>query len=498
MRNCALVLVSAFWLAVWVQSGAVARAQSPAARQEARERFDRGVRLFNQGNNEGALAEFTRAYELVAHPRVLFNVGLVHAAMHHPLEAVTAFDSVLADSAARGSPEARAAAAHRIEQAALIGELMVTVEQAGARIELDNLAAGVSPLSAPLRVSSGEHIVGVIAQGQYPERQRVTVAGQSRASVNFVLRPLESRFAHLEVKSNTAAAEVLVDGTVVGRTPLPASVALAPGAHSIDVRRAGYVSAQRTLNLDEGATGTVQLDLSVDASLLSTQGGRLSLQIREPNAIVFVDGQPRGGYERPFSLPPGPHQLRIERAGFFPFLRSVEVPAHETLAVSVELEPTSDERVRYHDAASMQRTWSLISIVAGGVVAGGGVAFLIVNQGAKDDAQKAYDNADLKTPGGVCHPGAAGRTPVSNNACIEDLRLRLAKLDDTRKRDVFGWVGVGVGAGALGLGLVLLLTGDDPDRYEHKPNADVFALHGVLPQAWFDAHGGGLGMRSQF
>jgi hypothetical protein len=494
-RRAAISLLCVLCLVVLTPA---AQAQSSAARQEARERFDRGLRLFNQDNNEGALAEFARAYELVPHPQVLLNIGLVQAAMHHPLEAVAAFDAVLANPAARGTPEARAAAAHRSEQSALIGEVVVSVDQPGARIELDNLAAGTSPLSATLRVSSGEHIVGVIAPGQYPERQRVVVAGQARVEVHFVLRPLESSFAHLAVRSNTAAADVLIDGAVVGRTPLFASLALAPGSHAIELRRAGYVSAQRTINLDEGATGEVQLDLSVDSALLPRLGGRLALSIRESNALVFIDGQPHGGYDRPIALPSGPHQLQIERAGFLPFQRSVEVPAGETLAVSAQLEPTADERVRYHDAASAQRTWSVISLIAGGVLTAGGTAFLIVNQGAKNDAQQAYDNSDLKTPGGMCHPGVGGGKPVSNDACIEELRLALAKLDETRQRDVYGWIGVGVGVAALGVGLVLLLTGDDPGRYDHKASDEVFGLHALRPLGWADAHGGGLGMSARF
>ena len=48
---------------------------------EARERFGRGLRLFNDGDNAGALAEFERAYALSPHPSVLYNIGLVNAAV---------------------------------------------------------------------------------------------------------------------------------------------------------------------------------------------------------------------------------------------------------------------------------------------------------------------------------------------------------------------------------------------------------------------------------
>src|SRR5271165_5504294 len=78
-------------------------------KSEARERFDRGLRLFNDGDNAGALAEFKRAYDLIPNPTVLFNMGLVYAAMGRPVEAVDVLDRVVADPGSL--------AAERIERA---------------------------------------------------------------------------------------------------------------------------------------------------------------------------------------------------------------------------------------------------------------------------------------------------------------------------------------------------------------------------------------------
>src|SRR4051812_20384545 len=55
---------------------------------EAADRFDRGLALFDDGNNAAALAEFLAAYELVKNPVVRLNVGLVYAAMGRSVEAV--------------------------------------------------------------------------------------------------------------------------------------------------------------------------------------------------------------------------------------------------------------------------------------------------------------------------------------------------------------------------------------------------------------------------
>ena len=82
------------------------------ARAEARTRFDRGLRLFDEGDSAGALAEFKRAHELVPNQLVLFNIGLVYAALARPVEATDALDRVLRDPAGLTRREAGARAPH--------------------------------------------------------------------------------------------------------------------------------------------------------------------------------------------------------------------------------------------------------------------------------------------------------------------------------------------------------------------------------------------------
>lgn len=476
------------------------RAAHPAdARVEARQRFDRGLRLFNQNSNEAALSEFLRVYDLIPHPRVLYNIGLVHAEMHSPIEAVAAFDRVLAAPGDLEPAELQVAASRRADQAALIGELVITASVAGARIELDNVDIATTPVQAPLSVASGEHIVGVIVQGQYPERRRIVVAGRTRVEVHFELRELPARLAQVTVNANIPGADILIDGNVVGKTPLAASLALAPGTYRIEARRLGYVTALRSETIGEGVTATVQLDLAVDPAALHVHGGTVSLRISEPDAVVIVDSKPRGGYRSPLVLPPGKHALAVQRAGFFPFERDIDVATHAETLIRVELQPNAQTRADYTSSAKAQRTWGIVSLTAGAVFVGGGAAFLLINQGEKKDAKLKLEQSDLLTPGGDCSPPSGpGRSAMSNQGCELEASLRAERYESIRDRDLFGWIGMGVGTAALGLSAFLLLSGDDPERYELRPESDVFALHDVTPVAWLHAGGGGLGFSSTF
>jgi tetratricopeptide (TPR) repeat protein len=130
------------------------RAGAADARKEAADRFDRGLHLFNEGDNAGALLEFKRAYELSGELSILINVGLVHAEMGRPVDAVEALDKALAQPA--GIPAAQVERARRVrdEQQARIGRLMVTTN-VPAQVEIDNLTTGHTPMPTPLAVASG-------------------------------------------------------------------------------------------------------------------------------------------------------------------------------------------------------------------------------------------------------------------------------------------------------------------------------------------------------
>jgi hypothetical protein len=474
-----------------------ALAQSDATRAEARERFDRGLRLVNQRDSDGALAEFARAYELVPHPLVLFNMGLVLASLGRPVEAVDAFDKLLA---APGNLDAERLARVKAElarQLTRVGQVEIHCSVSGATLEVDGLEVGRAPLSAPVRVASGAHVIGVSASGFVPQRKRLSVAGQASATVEFQLEQLAGPAAQLEISSSVPGADVLVDGEVVGKTPLAASLALAPGTLLVELRRAGYLSARRKVVLGEGSTGRLQLDPVTDPAALLREGGQLRLTIREPDAVIFVDGQPRGAYAGPLRLPHGEHLLRVERDQFIPFERKVSVPRGSSVELAIELEPTPEKRAVYRSRAVTQRTWGWVSIGAGAAFTLGAAGFLAWNASAESHAKAMFDAEALsneKGRGGACDPELMSQ----DAACLEALQLSLADLKSVRSREKFGWIGGGVGLSVAALGVVLLVLNDDPNRYEPRPESDVFGGLSLAPSAWLGPGQGGLGLAGAF
>jgi len=108
-------------------------------RAEAAERFDRALRLVNAGDLSGSLAEFQRAYALVPSAVLLYNIGLVHAAMHRPVAAVKALQQVV-DHAESLNPD-EVVRARRVlqEQTDSIGQVAVTTNMKEGVVEIDNV-----------------------------------------------------------------------------------------------------------------------------------------------------------------------------------------------------------------------------------------------------------------------------------------------------------------------------------------------------------------------
>ena len=447
-------------------------------RAEARSRFDGGLALFEDGNNAAALAEFQRAYDLIPNAVVLFNIGLVYAAMNRPAESAEALQKVLKEPGGL-APDIIARANQTLsQQLGRIAEISIQCN-VPATIEVDNVEAAKAPLAGPLKLAGGTHIVGAIAAGYTPQRKQVTVAGGAKSSLQFALTPMEGTLAHLALKSRLPGADVKLDGELVGHTPLTSSLTLMPGKHKVELARTGYHTASTELTLGDGASGEVTLEPEEDRSVINRIGGDLKLVITESDAVVSLDGTSRGPYTASLRVAPGLHHLLVERGGFRPLERDVDVSSGQTTVVPVVLDPTPEMRELYVSRARTQRTWGWIALGSGVAVAGGGVGYLVYNASAKDEARSERDAAaaDLENKVGVCDTGSA-------QGNYEECNRRVISSQDhynsVKARDAIGYVGIGVGAAAAGLGLFLLLSGDSPHKYDKKPTPDL--MRSITPQ----------------
>ncbi|MCC6899493.1 MAG: PEGA domain-containing protein [Polyangiaceae bacterium] len=422
-------------------SAAATSAGAEDLRERARSHFDRATKLLAEEKYAEALKELEAAQTLHPHPSVLFNIGMVHASLGDPLAAAAALEQYLAEAGNTVSEDRRAETQRTLDAlSARLATLTLDVEPAGARVKLDGKLIATAPISGPVRVMAGHHVVVVQHPGYRDEQQALDLRGRTAARLQFRLASVDRM--SVEVDCALPDTDVLVDEAAVGRTPMR-SVTLPLGAHRIEFRRSGYRPSRHSVLAARGASGQVRCDLVPDPRHAQS---RIELVGAAKNGRAWVDGRPLpvGG-----RLPAGRHHVKLSAPRHKDWEREVDLPHGRTLALGHELEP-DDSLLR---ARERQRTWAYalgangmaLMLVAGGV--------FLWNTDRYGDWRDRQDSLD----------GDWGRYPVA-----QDMVKRQTENDELRESiQNFDRVSVGFAVGGAALvsaGAILYLTGEDPDR----------------------------------
>ncbi|WP_157068806.1 PEGA domain-containing protein [Sandaracinus amylolyticus] len=177
-------LVLAFVLAALAPLSA--RADEPDV-ERAREHFERGVALYEEGGFDAALVEFQQAYELAPSYRILFNLGQIYFQLHDYAEALRTFERYLEEGGDEIPAERRRAVERDVATLReRVGTLVLEVNVEGATVLLDDVAIGTTPLE-PLVIDIGRHVLRVDAAGYRSDTRRITVASREEVELSIVL-----------------------------------------------------------------------------------------------------------------------------------------------------------------------------------------------------------------------------------------------------------------------------------------------------------------------
>ena len=87
-------------------------------------------------------------------------------------------------------------------------------------------------------------------------------------------------------------------------------------SYRVQVFKAGYQSAQRTINLGAGE----ERDLAIN---LSRQMGDVQVTVEPPEAEIFINGQLRGTASTTLTLPTIAHDLSVQLDGYAGYETSI-------------------------------------------------------------------------------------------------------------------------------------------------------------------------------
>jgi hypothetical protein len=185
--------------------------------------------------------------------------------------------------------------------------LNVDANVRGAQVYINGQLVGQTPIG--LRVARGNYEVRVTAPGYQDFVQSVNLRSSEQVSAF-----LQILLSQLSVNANVQGADVIINGSVMGKTPFMAAVA--PGAYSLIVRAPGYMDYQVQLSVNgpqainavlQGAMASWQLLIP---DTVARGGGKEPVEPGWRRGMqLWVDGAP----ERDFTgqLTPGRHVLRL-------------------------------------------------------------------------------------------------------------------------------------------------------------------------------------------
>ena len=299
-------------------------------KQQAKDRFLRGLELMRGENYGAALAEFLSSVETYPTRVAIENAAICYARLNRYTEAHAMYERLLRDFGAQLSAEVKQNAADAMARLQKnIGELIVESDQPQSTVIIDGAERGATPLSQPIRVDAGMHSVRVYKDGFIPFEGQVLVAGGQKKTVEAKLRALTQSGTLRVTEASGKQIDVVVDGAVVGKTPW--SGALAVGPHSVALQGEGNLGSPPTIANIE--LNKVQ-SLTLVAEILDAQ---LRVEPTPSNARVHIDGVPVGQGIWEGRLKSGAHTVEVTANGFKAHSEEVQLRPNSPEVLEVRL-----------------------------------------------------------------------------------------------------------------------------------------------------------------
>ena len=204
----------------------------------------------------------------------------------------------------------------------------ISVQPKNAKVTIDGvLQASSSDGEYSAMLAYGSHTYKVEAGGYISKSGSFTIGKGDMSPISV---SLVSALATLSVSCPTPAVSLYVDKKSVGSLPWNGN--LKEGMHLLEVRKDGYRSQQKTIQLAQQQ----KLDVAFDA--LSAIQGNLSVNFKPFGSDVYVDGVKVGQSPRVFNgVLVGNHNVEIRKSGYTTSRQTVTISEGQTASISGSL-----------------------------------------------------------------------------------------------------------------------------------------------------------------
>ncbi len=212
----------------------------------------------------------------------------------------------------------------------------LTVSPKDAKVSIDGvLQSSSSDGEYSAMLPYGSHTYKVEAGGYISKSGTFTISSSDMTPINV---SLVSAMATVSVTCPTPAVSLYVDKKSVGTIPWTGS--LKEGMHLVEVKKEGYRSQQRTINLSQ------QQKLDVAFNELAAIQGNLSVNYKPFGADVYIDGKKIGQSPRVFNgLLVGNHKVEIKKDGYGTDSKQVNILEGQTATLAGMLSTNTSSSV---------------------------------------------------------------------------------------------------------------------------------------------------------
>ena len=215
-----------------------------------------------------------------------------------------------------------------VEMERLPGLISLTAEpDLIAEVRVDGEMIGTTPIDEA-EIVTGRHQIEFSAERYLAEVQEFDViGGGERQDLAVELTP---NWAPITLTSEPSGAEVIVDGTVFGSTPLVAEIGA--GERIVELRLNGYNAWADVVSVFADQAQ------ELPTIELTEADGQVELNTNPTDASVSINGEYRGQTPITLSLSPGrAHDLTLAKAGFDTIEQELSVAADSGRTITLDM-----------------------------------------------------------------------------------------------------------------------------------------------------------------
>ena len=164
----------------------------------------------------------------------------------------------------------------------------VTCPTPAVSLYVDKKSVGMAPWTGSLK--EGMHLIEVKKEGYRSQQRTIKLSQQQKLDVAF--NELAAIQGNLSVNYKPFGADVYVDGKKIGQSPRVFNGILV-GNHKVEIKKDGYGTESKTVNILEGQTATLAGVLSTNASSsvasgTSSSGNTITIPVKDGISIDMV------------------------------------------------------------------------------------------------------------------------------------------------------------------------------------------------------------------